>query len=123
MGRALIIKALCYLESVDRLYPVKVFGHQPGFIGLQRTDKMPYRIGATLFEAGYFVYRFLHIVFTEAALSGGIGSLYVFGRFGFADGQQVNMVSRAARLFGGSLHTGVNVLKMLCDSTHMNKFS
>jgi hypothetical protein len=38
---ALLAQALRDFEPVDRLHPVKMLGHQPGFVALQRSDAMP----------------------------------------------------------------------------------
>ena len=41
MGGSLRTQALGDFQPIHRMHPVKMLGHQPGFVGLDRANAMP----------------------------------------------------------------------------------
>ena len=94
MRRALLAEALGGFESVQCVDPVKMLGHQPCFVALNRADAVP--LDGQVTQLGDFLNRFLNVVFTKRGLSGGKSRLDRVCAKGLGYGQQTHGVARAA---------------------------
>lgn len=110
LGWALFRKALGDFQAVDGVNPVEVLGHAAGFVALDGADAVPLQasMGRTA-QSCNFVHGFLDVVFTEGALSAGVGGGNVGCREGFGDGQQLHGIRVTPRLLAGGVDALVNV--------------
>jgi len=100
MRRALLTQALRDLEAVHRVHPVKMLGHQPGFVALDRANAVPHQ--RQLAQRGDFLHRFLDVVFAKPGLPGGIRGLDGIRTKGFGNRQKCDgVITSASGLAGG----------------------
>ena len=122
VGRALLGQALGNFQAVNGVRPVKVLGHQAGFVALDGANAVPLQLrrqrGRQGLHAGDFVHAFLEVVFAKRALACLGGFEHGLGRKGFGDGQQGHAVGRARRLGAGLGHALVHELELVGNRGH-----
>ena len=101
MGRALFTEASGDFESIDGMTPVKMFGHEAAFVGLQRTNKVPLQPACPgLLKVADFLHPFLNIVFAKRDLACGHRFFDSARRFRFTDCKQRNFFWSTAAACG-----------------------
>jgi hypothetical protein len=126
VGGPLLGQALGNFQAVHRMHPVKVLGHGPGFVALQRAYAMPLQCSrlsspwVLCLQPGaqgqYFFHAFLHVVFAKCALAGLHGLDDGIGAKGLGDGQQCHRCWRTARLCAGFVNALAQGVKLGCDA-------
>ncbi len=119
--RPLLRKPLRDLQAIHRMHPIELFGHRPRLVRLQRADEMPFERAAQIGEHFDFRERFLHVVFAECALTGGMGRAHVFGGKGLGDGKQrdgTRVASRHVRGEGDALLHRFEVMNQIGHGTN-----
>lgn len=96
--------------------PVKVLGHQAGFVALDRADAMP--LQGQVAQLGDFLHRFLDVVFTKGGLPGGKGGLHGIRAKSFGHRQQMDAVLRAARSQTGRMDSVAHRLELGLNRGH-----
>ena len=104
------------------MHPVKMLGHQPGLVALDRTDAVPLqrRLAGqrVLAQRGDFLHRFLNIVLAKSGLAGRPGGLHRLRAEGFGHGQQADRTRVAARGLASREDAGVNLLQSGWNHRH-----
>ena len=91
---ALLRQALGDFEAVDTVHPVKVLGHQTGFVALNRADAVP--LQGQIAQGVDLVHRFLDVVFAKSGLPSRMGLAHRIGAPGFGDSQELYAVCGAS---------------------------
>ena len=97
LRRALIAQAAGEFGAVERVQPVRAFGHRPAFVGLDVADNVPEQTGAVGQRFGLEL-PFADVVFAEIALAERVKSADVGGGKGFAHRNQPHRAGIPARL-------------------------
>ena len=87
MRGALVVQALRDFEAAYRVRPVKVLGHEFGFVALYGADAVPHQCGLAVMQRDDFVYAFLDVVFAKVALAAGCYLAHIVGAEGFRHGE------------------------------------
>ena len=98
---ALLAQALCNLEAVDAVHPVKMLGHQTGFVALNRPNAVP--LQRQISEGSDLVHAFLNVVFAKGPLPRRMGLAHSFWAPSFGHRQQVHAGRITARGLAGRL--------------------
>ena len=97
---ALLGQALGDFEAVDAVHPIKVLGHQSGFVALNGADAVPDQW--QIAQCRDLVHRFLDVVFAKSGLTCRMGLAHRFRPPCFGDSQQLHTVCVApCRLASG----------------------
>jgi hypothetical protein len=115
MRGALLAQALRDFQAVDAVHPVKVLGHQAGFVALDRADAMP--LQGQILQGRDLVHRFLDVVFAKSDLPSGMGGPHGIGPPGLGDGQQLHAARRTACRLAGGLDVRVDLRQVLGDGS------
>jgi len=86
MGGALVAEALRDFEAVYGVGPVKVLGHEFGFVALHGADAVPHQRGLAVLQGDDFVYAFLDVVFAKVPLAAGGDLAHIVGAESFGHG-------------------------------------
>jgi hypothetical protein len=108
MGGALVTQALRDFEAVYRVRPIKVLGHEFGFVALHGADAVPHQWGLAVLQGDDFVHAFLDVVFAKVALAAGRNLSNIVGAEGFGNGQQLHALSGLATGCAGRSDAGLN---------------
>jgi hypothetical protein len=88
----LVAQALSNFETVYRVRPIKVVGHEFGFVALDGADAVPHQWVTTALQRGDFVDAFLDVVFAKVTLAAGSDLAHIIGAESFGHGEQLHAV-------------------------------
>ena len=108
MLRALGRQPLGDFEAINRVHPVKVLGHQSGFVALHRANAMPHQ--AQTLQRLDLGHRFLDVIFAKGGLAGCGGLSHGVGIKRLGHGQQLDVGGSPARIGTCRCHTRVHTL-------------
>ncbi len=116
--RALLAQTLGNFQPIDAVNPVEGFGHDTGFVALQRANQVPLQRWAHVGQSVDFVQRFLNVVLTKGPLPCGMRRPHRLGRAHFAHRQQAHSVGNTPRTGRSTRQTLAHGLKVLSDTQH-----
>ena len=103
---SLLAQALGDFQAIHRVYPVKVLGHWPRLVALDRPDAVPdYRQMA---QRSDLFHRFLNVVFTKRRLPGLKRSLHRRRWKGFGNGQKCDRTISPVCCLAGTVDAGLH---------------
>ena len=108
------VEALGNLDGVDGVDGLEEFGGAGGFVGLEGADEVDFEIGESC-DGGGFIGVFLHAVFAEEAVAGGVCFEDAGDGVELADRHQGDFGGGAVGAAAGGVDPVVQVGQIFCD--------
>jgi twitching motility protein PilT len=112
----LVVQALGDFEAIDGVRPIEIFGHEFGFVALNRPNAMPHQGLSAALQSGDFVYAFLNVVLSKIALPAGSDLAHIVGAEGFGNGQQLHIINTTATGRTSGCHTRLHGAELVLQS-------
>ena len=124
MRRALLVQAGGDFQPIDGVAPVKMFGHQPAFVGLQGTNKVPLQsTDACLLEMVNLLHALLDVVFTKCPLACRNGFFDRARRFRFTHCKQCHFFWRTPASGGSTGDFVPDLCQVMRNIVHIPRMS